>query len=167
MTDSSFVCSCCGRRYDGLPDLAFGAPAGWSDKSAAENPERNRLDSDLCVMDDRDYFIRCVLLVPVVGTSEHLGWGVWASQSETSFRDYVRTFHDNPERAAFGYFWNRLPLYPDTVGLKTRVHWRLNRARPWIELAPSDHPLYRDWTDGISRDRAIEFVRLTHRATKH
>ena len=163
MTDSCFTCSCCGRQYDGLPDLAFGAPAVWTDTLAAEDLEGNRLDSDFCVAGGRDYLIRCVLEVPIKDTGEHLGWGVWASQSESDFWDYRRTFHDNPERATFGFLCNRLPLYPETVGLKTRVHWRSGRDRPRIELAPCDHPLYRDWLEGIARDRAIEFAQLTHR----
>lgn len=57
----SFVCSCCGERHQGLPDLADG------------NPEGNWIDSDHCMIGGEDFFIRCVLLIPILGTASRLG----------------------------------------------------------------------------------------------
>ena len=100
-----------------------------SDALVVEDSKSYRLDSDLCMMGSQDYLIPCVLEIPIAGTGEFFGWGVWATQSEANFRDYVKTFPDSPERTTFGYLWNRLPLYADTVGLKAQVRWRPKRER--------------------------------------
>lgn len=155
----TFLCPCCGERHEGLPDLTYRAPRYWKDALAAQDPANNWLDSDLCVVEGRHFFIRCVLLVPIRGTEARLGWGVWVSQSEANFKDYAESFHDAPERATFGYFANRLPDYPDTRSLHTLAHWRRGRQRPLVEIEPSDHPLYRDWRDGITLERAVAFAR--------
>ncbi|HJP67844.1 MAG TPA: DUF2199 domain-containing protein, partial [Sphingomicrobium sp.] len=118
----------------------------------------NFLNGDLCVVGGQDYFVRCVLEVQIQDADSMLGWGVWVSQSKSNFELYADTFDATPERVTFGYFANRLPAYPDTVNMRTQVHWQTGRKRPIIELEPSDHPLYRDWIEGIPRERAIEFV---------
>lgn len=159
MADLSFTCSCCGKRHDGLPDIRFEAPRGWSDAAAGGDRNGNRLGTDFCILGD-DLFIRCVLLVPIRSMDESFGWGVWLSQSEANFRDYVTTFPGTPERSTFGYLWNRLPLYPDTVGMEARAHWQSGKDRPLVELKPVDNPLYHDWHDGITMKRAIEFAQL-------
>lgn len=96
--------------------------------------------------------------MPIHDVEEPFLWGVWITQSEQNFRDYIDTFHDTPERCTFGYFANRLPGYPDTLSLHTHVHWQAGRSRPKVELKPIDHPLYRDWSESISWERAAELA---------
>jgi hypothetical protein len=154
-----FRCPCCGQWHEGLPDVTFRAPYHWRNALAEDDPERNNLDTDLCVIDLRDFFIRCVLEVPIRGTESSFGWGVWVTHSEANFKDYVAHFRDPPQRAAFGYLANRLSGYPDTVNLRTLVHWQPGNQRPLVEVEPSDHPLSRDQREGITLDQAIEFAR--------
>jgi hypothetical protein len=160
MADFSFICPCCGELHKGLPDLAYSAPAHWSDILRKEDPDNNHLDSDGCIIGGKHFFVRCVLEVPIQDSDARLGWGVWVSQSEANFREYTEMAPNDPERTTFGYLANRLPHYPDTLDMPTHVHWRLNGRRPWVELPPDDHPLCRDWHQGITRERAIEFARL-------
>jgi hypothetical protein len=112
------------------------------------------------MIERRDFFIRCVLEVPIHDVEEPFLWGVWVSQSEANFRYYAETFPNSPEQQTFGYFSNRLPVYPETLSLKTQVHWRSGKHRPWVEFEPSDHPLYRDWSEGIGWERAVELASL-------
>lgn len=157
-TSFSFICSCCGERHDGLPDIFYDRPWYWNATEAAADSERNRLGSDLCIVGGEHFFIRCVLFLPIKGTSRALGWGVWVSQSKANFDLYAETYDATPERATFGYLANRLATYPDTLNLNTQAHWQSNGKRPWVELAPCDHPLYRDWSEGITREQAVAFA---------
>lgn len=161
MSGFSFVCRCCGDAHDGLPDIGFTAPYFWDEMDAAARPADNKLNSDFCVVGGEHYFIRCVLDVPVRGTDAVLGWGVWVSQSKSNYELYGEAFDATPGRVTFGYLANRLPNYPDTLNMPTQVHWQTDGNRPLVELDESDHPLYRDWVDGITRERAIDFAMLT------
>ena len=154
----SFTCPDCGERHDGAPSLGFSAPFYWDADSGASDPANNKLTRDLCVVRGADFFIRCVLDIPIVGADEPFTWGVWVSQSESNYRAYESAFPDTPERTTFGYFSNRLPGYSDTLGLHAQAHWQLGRERPWIEIQVSDHPLYRDTVQGISWERAVELA---------
>lgn len=156
----SFVCPCCGERHIGLPDIAFASPIFWNQADAEAKPTDNRLNSDFCIVDGEHYFIRCVLDLPIQDTDEVLGWGVWVTQSKSNFDLYGETFDATPERQTFGYLANQLPTYPDTVNMPTQVQWRAGGVRPTIEPEASEHPVYRDWAEGITRERAIEFALL-------
>ncbi len=62
----------------------------------------------------------------------------------------------------FGWLNSRLPLYPDTLNLKTNVHLRA-AIRPWIELESTDHPLALEQQEGITLERVQEIaMRLMH-----
>jgi hypothetical protein len=155
----SFVCTTCGRRHEGSPSVGYSAPFYWKQEHGTDTTGASRLSHDFRMIERRDYFIRCILEVPIHEVEEPFLWGVWITQSEQNFRDYMDSFDDTPERGTFGYFANRLPSYPDTLNLETQVHWQPGKGRPKVELKPVDHPLYRDWSKGISWDRAAELAR--------
>ncbi len=60
----------------------------------------------------------------------------------------------------FGWLSSRIPLYPDTFLLKTRVHTRELGLRPRIELEPTSHLLSIEQRQGITRDRLREIASL-------
>lgn len=142
--DLRFECSCCGDWHDGLPDLAFAAPAYYDMLSEEEKVTRAKKADDLCSIDDEDFFIRAVLLIPIEGTDRQFGWGVWVSLSRDNFQRYVELY-DAPDPSGegpyFGWLSNRLPWYPETLSLKTNVHLQPYPGRPQVELEPTDHPL--------------------------
>ncbi|HET6621926.1 MAG TPA: DUF2199 domain-containing protein [Dongiaceae bacterium] len=141
-----------------LAQRRLSAPFYWHEAYRADTTGTSRINDDFCMIERRDYFIRCILEIPIHEVEKPFLWGVWVTQSERNFQDYADSFHDTPERCTFGFFANRLPGYPDTLGLHTQVHWQHGRGRPKVELEPTDHPLYRDWSDGISWDRAAELA---------
>lgn len=147
-----FRCSCCGELHEGLADLAFDAPYYYYTVPEAERAERCTLGSELCSIDDADFFIRGVLEIPVHDHPEPFGWGVWCSVSRTNFHRYAeiqdesRQSHEGP---FFGWFSSRLPGYPETLGLKVMARLRDGGARPGFDLEPTDHPLAVDFRNGI------------------
>ncbi|MDX1579953.1 MAG: DUF2199 domain-containing protein, partial [Gemmatimonadota bacterium] len=120
-----FECRVCGEIHEGLPDIGFEAPYYYTTVPERERDRRCRLTPDLCVIDGEDHFLRGVLEIPIEGTSETFGWGVWSSVSEPNFRLYERTFEgDDPARYGpfLGWLSSRIPGYDDTLSLVVRAH---------------------------------------------
>ena len=161
----AFRCSNCGELHEGSPSFGFATP--WHYTTLNDDEKRAvDLAEDTCVIthaEGVDRFVRCVLEVPIHGVAEPFLWGVWSSLSEESYRRCLETWRDPEESDAwFGWFSNRLPVYPDTINLKCRVHPRKGGIRPWIELAPDDHPLAADFHQGIAPARAQQIAEAIH-----
>lgn len=159
-----FKCRGCGQWHDELP-LHYGAeaPLPYEDVPEDERPIRCELTRDLCVIDDKHFFIVGNLEIPVLGHDEAFSWDVWTSLSRTNFVRAHQVWED-PNRVNeppyFGWLSTRLPGYPDTFLLKTHVHTRELGRRPFVELEPTDHPLAVEQRTGITWDRVQEIAEL-------
>jgi hypothetical protein len=154
-----FTCSTCGEVHEGIPTFGWHYPLDYLEIPEAEREARVALGTDDCVIDEKWFYVRGCLDIPVEGESERFSWGVWVSLSENSFRQFVQYF-DQPERSHigpfFGWLRSHIWIYPDTLNLKTQVHLRDNGLRPIIELEPTDHPLAVEQREGISLARVAE-----------
>jgi hypothetical protein len=143
--------------------MDFGADAPLQYYSMPENERKVRceLTSDLCMIDEEHFFIRGCLEVPVVDGPGPFVWGVWTSLSRTSFKR-VGELWESPERDKeppyFGWLSSSLPLYPNTINLKAKVHNRPLGQRPFVELEPTDHPLAVEQRNGITMNRVREIA---------
>ncbi|WAC73760.1 DUF2199 domain-containing protein [Roseateles sp. SL47] len=93
----AFTCTCCGRLHEGSPSVAYSSPWHYSQLTDDEKTSLAKIDSDLCRIssgDQTDYFVRCVLEIPIHGVDDPFIWGVWSSLSEKSFRRYVETYNE-------------------------------------------------------------------------
>jgi hypothetical protein len=159
---AGFECSCCGEWHDGFPmDLAFDEPHYVAEVPIAERSARVIELGDFRVLQQDDathYFIRGVLEIPLANSDDLFCYGVWASLSEKSFELARAAYAANEEAGPFfGWFSNRLPGYPETLGLKTHVHVRA-KVRAAIELEPTDHPLSLEQRNGIDLARVQAIV---------
>lgn len=161
-----YTCGTCGEVHEGLPDYGFDAPVYYERVPDGEQERRCFLNSDLCTIDNEQFFIRGVLHVPILATGESFGWGVWSSLSEGSFNRYLELWDAEDvsgEDPYFGWLSNRLPFYPDTLKLKLAVRLQNNGQRPLLKLEPTDHPLAVDQREGMTWARAVEMVeKLRH-----
>ena len=164
MSPLLWKCSQCGKTHEGLPHFGFHAPGCYAAATPEEKERDFKLTSDTCTMVDgnkKHFFVRAVLLVPILETSESLGWGVWSSLSQPNFERYL-TLQDASAIAAepsyFGWLSNRINLYPDTLNLKCQVKLQPHNKRPHITLEPTDHPLAQEQNMGISLARAQEIA---------
>jgi len=151
-----FECSSCGEVHEGMPDVAFEAPYYYYTVPAAERDARCDLGSDLCSIDDEQFFIRGCLEIPVIGRDEVFSWGAWCSVSRENYARYVESWGDPMQSHRgpfFGWLSVALPTYPDTLLLKVMAHLRDHGVRPCFELEPTEHPLAVDQRRGISRER--------------
>lgn len=160
----SFLCKCCGKKHGGIPDLAFDAPFYYEQLSLQQRNEIATKSDDLCTIDDEDFFIRGILLVPIIGLDAEFGLGVWVSLSRVNFQRFVELYDARDvsgEGPYFGWFSNRLPWYPETLSLKTNVHLQPSPQRPSIELEPTDHPLSIHQHSGIDIATLQTFIEAT------
>ena len=161
-----FRCKTCGVWHEGVP-LDFGSDLPQIAIPPDEFGTRVWNDGDFCVVDEREFFIRGCLEIPVRGAPGPLIYGVWTSLSDNSFRRARELAAGAPlppdEPPWFGWFANSLDGYPETLLLKARVQARPGGMRPTIELEPTDHPLAVEQREGITAERLIEIVRrLVH-----
>ena len=155
-----YRCPKCEEWHVGFPDIGYASPQHVSSIPEAERSKRLFLTSDLCVIDDEDFFIRCVLLLPVQGIPDTFGWGVWSTLSETNFLRYRQHYDEDMSGWApmFGYLSNKLPDYPDTLNLHVSVQPQEKGARPHLTLNHTDHPLYLEQQNGIALDKVLRLV---------
>lgn len=162
----SFVCSVCGETHDGLPALTLKRPDYWLTLTPEQQAE-GKADDGLCVTPDGHFFVRCVLVIPLLdGPERTLEFGPWSSLSEDNFWRYVGTFKD-PDQSELGdmsgWLSNEVRGFPGSLNLKCRVCPQDNDQRPLVQLEPTDHPLAVAQREGISFARALK---LTHQATE-
>ena len=88
---------------------------------------------------------------------------VRTSLSKPSF-DRMIELWDSEERLHeppyFGWLSSSIPGYPETLSLKSNVHSRPKRMRPYVELEPTDHPLAVEQRNGITIDPAIAIAEM-------
>lgn len=160
-----FRCNCCGEIHRGSPSFAYAKPAAYFSVPENERETSIRIDSDTCVIEDEEYYIRAVLEIPIVGVDEPFMWGVWVSQSRESFERYMATYDDDQsEDGSFGWLAVAMPGYDLTEPgepfeqIACDVRWSVPGARPTLAPHEIDHPIYHDFINGISWDRAIELA---------
>lgn len=132
-----------------------------------ERERRAVLGTDDCVIDDKWFFVRGCLEIPVHGESDPFIWGVWVSLSKENFEEYIEYFgaekrsHLGPY---FGWLAAEIWIYPGSMlNLKTSVHIRDKGIRPLIELEPSQHRLSIEQRNGISYERLEEiYEKMAH-----
>jgi hypothetical protein len=161
-----FTCASCGQVHRGMPTFGADAPLSYYEVPLAERERRCSLGTDDCVIDDRWFFVRGCIEIPVQGETDQFSWGVWVSLSEDSFKRWIACF-DDKHRSHIGPFFGWLNAwlkpYPDTMNLKTRVHLRDSGIRPYVELEPTDHPLAIEQRNGISKARLAEiYAQMVH-----
>ncbi|TLM76691.1 DUF2199 domain-containing protein [Microbulbifer harenosus] len=165
MSDFKFKCNCCGEIHEGIPSFGADYPITVLQIPESEREERVDLGSDDCVIDEKDFYIRGCIEIPVQGYEEPFVWGAWVSLSEESFLKYVEYFGKEKRSHVgpfFGWLCSDYIVYPEQcLNLKTRVHLRDNGIRPFIELEPTEHLLAVEQNRGISKERLIEIYETT------
>ena len=158
-----FQCRTCGKWHEGVPlDYAYDAPHYWSESLRTDKD--SFLNSDLCVIKKQDYFVRGLIEIPVIGSDDHFRWGIWTSLSKRNFDRMVELWNDPKllaEPPYFGWLSNSIDVYPETLSLKTNVHSRAIKQRPYIVVEATDHPLAIEQQRGVTKQRVREFAEHT------
>ncbi len=156
-------CAICGAAAAELP-LCFSAEAPWRELvPESEFAARVDLTPDQCVVDERSFFVRGHIEVPVLGQAQPLAFSVWSSLSEKSFTHMSERWFA-PDRMqdepCFGWLSSAIPAYPDTVNQRLSVQSRAVGLTPIFTLEPSPHPLSLEQKHGITVARWQELAHL-------
>jgi len=147
--------------HRGLPAWHFEAPAHVLAAPPPARQSRVALTEDDCVIDDREFYLKGLLELPIHGTAERFVWGIWLSVSAESHARFAVLFED-PKRQAgeefFGWVCTEIPGYPSTQLLKAMLRVREYPMRPWVQLEPTAHPLAVEQREGMTADRAVELT---------
>jgi len=157
-----YNCKSCGKYHEGLP-LSYAAemPEICYSIEEQEIEKRVEITSDLCVVDEKHFFILGNVEIPIINSDKNFIWSVWVSLSKTNFEKTCKFWEEEgreKEPPYFGWFSTQLYYYPDTLNLKTLVHTRPVGTRPYIELELTDHPLSLEQHNGISWSRIQEIA---------
>jgi len=120
-------------------------------------------NNDLCVLDEKRFFIRAVLPLPIVALNRMYNIGIWVEVDATAFsRVYeLWTVPDQANEPPFkATIANQIPLLPDTLGLSAQLHLTGATTRPQVEMLSENHPLRHEQSLGINTHRAYEYTSL-------
>ena len=87
-------------------DFGYSAPHYWRSRdgehvSVPPNCDTetipNFLSPDYCAIDNQHFFVRGLLPLPILGSLEHLRWGIWGSLSRENFQKLIQMDGD-PKR---------------------------------------------------------------------
>ena len=164
--DPAFVCRGCGQKHGGLPELNMEKPFQWQggERQDGHSPDidpRNYLLEDFCVIDNRQFFIRAVLVLPILsGGGREVAFSPWVSLAAADFDRYGESF-DAPDQSRMGALpgrlANRIGGFPDTLGLPCAIRPQDGGARPLIGLDAEGHPLAKAQRDGLTFEQALDF----------
>jgi len=174
LTDLRWKCGSCEEWHTGpCLDFSYDSPYYWNDDYEKESrraslmPSWNKnrrttfLSEDYCAIEDRDFFVRGIIHLPIIGAAETFRWGVWGSLSRENFETLLKMDED-PKRVElpplFSWLSTRIPEYPDTINLKMYVHVQEFDRRPHLELEPTGHPLSQEYHKGIAPERVKEIM---------
>lgn len=151
-----FKCASCNEWHEGIPGWGWNYPPEYFLVPPEQREERCFLTTDLCVVDDKSFYICGCLELPVAGSDDILSLRVWVSLSKENFFKFQHLLgveHRSHNGPYFGWLSAPIPTYPETINLKTMVHIRDHGTRPYIELEPTDHPLSVEQRHGVGTER--------------
>ena len=159
MKEFQFSCSCCGEIHRGIPSFGADAPIYFYFVPQNERKGRTYLTSNTCVIDDKDFFVKGCLEMPIQDHKGTFIFTAWISLSEgnfNKFQDLLKVQERVQEKPMVGWFSSWIHPFEGTENLKARIHFRNNGIRPYIELEPTEHPLAITQRNGISEDLIAE-----------
>ncbi|MGL4242902.1 MAG: DUF2199 domain-containing protein [Beijerinckiaceae bacterium] len=144
-------------------DLDIDRPAVWTGGEPVRGDDEfdpnNFLADDFCIIDDKHFFLRGVIELPILGGGGRtLAYAIWAEVSRATFGAYFKSLED-PSAAApvmIGTFANQINGFAATLGQPCTVRARPGAFRPLVTLNDGNHPLAQAQLRGVTLDRLLE-----------
>jgi len=158
-----YRCPSCTETHEGFPALAYSLPDPIFHLTPEEREARTVVSTDLCILDDARYFIRCVLSVPVEGYVEDFEYGPWVEVGADDFSRYSVWFNLGVSpgwQSVKGRIANAFPeMEQTTLGLEcTVILPDDDDQRPLVQVHDIGHPLYDEQLNGMQLVRVTELV---------
>ncbi len=169
----SWRCSTCGEQHDDIP-LSFAAdfPDNYARLSSDDRELRALISSDQCILDEKEYYIRGCLEIPLRDADGVFLWGLWANLWPEDFDLISDAWEMEGRESCVGPFKGRLANsiseYPfETVNVKLTVQVEPLGTRPLFFIDEPDHPLGVMQEQGITLDNAHELAsKILHNSSR-
>jgi hypothetical protein len=157
-------CSQCGEEHS-IEDmeLTFLRPDDVASLSEEERGCKVQESGDRCIVEDKQFFIRALLPLPVFGREEPYCIGLWVEVEKTAF-ERIYELWSEPDQASEPPFSakiaNTIPILPNTVGLSAFLYLTGPSTRPNVVLSHEEHTLCIEQKIGITAHRAYEYTSI-------
>ena len=162
LPNGTFKCATCGKFHVGLPmDMAYKNPGRYFEIPAKERNTRIYFSTDICVIDDSEFYIRGVLPIPVVNSDDEFRWGLWAKVDKDDFDTYSKYWDGNlPDNlpALHGSLSGSMKDYPDSNMTSVEIHLQSGDQRPVFKVISDENSLGIDQRKGITMEKVHSFV---------
>ncbi len=145
--------------------MSFAAefPDTYAKLKREERDTRSVIGSDQCIIDQKLFFIRGCLEIPIVGSVEPFLWGLWVVLHEAVFDEIEDRWELQGREQTRGPYKGRLnntlSIYPETFNLKVRIVIQPVGTRPLLFIE-EEHPLAFEQLHGITVSRAQELASI-------
>jgi hypothetical protein len=155
----------CGESHAAVPmSFAVDFPDMYANMKREERDTSALIGSDQCVINQQWIFIRGCLEVPILGSDEPFLWGLWVSIREAVYDEISDCWTLEGRERLHGPFKGRLanslPVYPNTLNLKTEIRLRPVGERPLFRIEETSNLLAQEQCFGIPLARAMELASL-------
>jgi len=163
VTSPIWACKVCGQSHDDVP-LSFAAdsPDMYANMKEEERGSRAVIGSDQCIIDEKWFFVRGCLEIPIVDSDEVFLWGLWASVKQEVFDEISESWEEEDRESTRGPFKGRLAnslsVYPGSLNLKLRITLQPVGTRPLFVIEELEHPMASAQSSGLSRREARELA---------
>lgn len=161
--DETWTCATCGTSHSDVP-LSFAAdfPDMYANLKSEDRDLRAVIGTDQCIVDEKWFFLRGCLEIPVLRNSEPFLWGVWASVRQEVYDEISDCWTQEGRQKTHGPFKGRLAnslsVYPETLNLKVEIHLQPVGTRPLFVVEEEEHQLAIEQRLGITRSRAMDLA---------
>lgn len=164
MSAELVMCSCCGKFVPATNiELSFRRPDEIAAMDKDEAKKRSRFNDDVGVLDEKRYFVRCVLPLPVHESQYPYSIGAWAEVTENDFDVIWEHWTDENQshlptmRAVLA---NQVPLTKGSLACDINITMTGPTTRPKIEILDETCSLFAEQNYGITIHRASEYSDL-------
>lgn len=153
------ICQSCGEPHD---ELSFSIPTRLP-TAVFPIPQEERSDrvwsnGELCVIDDRSFFLYGSIELPIIGHSDAFSWGVWVELPEKTFfwyQDLLDSEGREVNESFPAVLATDIPFYEPTLGLTVSVKIQPLGYRPFFRVV-SEHLLASEQSAGVEPSRIKE-----------
>jgi hypothetical protein len=159
--EMGYYCSECGKYHREIP-MNYGAksPTAYFNLTEDEK-QKTELTQDICVIDEKRFFIKGQIKIKVEDKDEPFSWNVWAEITKEDFENEQENWNEENRflrKPYSGVLDTSLNCYPNTLGLKVSIQTQKIGFIPDISIDSTNHPLYLEQENGIDMKRVTMFA---------
>jgi len=159
----TWTCATCGKSHaDAALSFAADFPDMYANLKSEDRDLRAVVGTDQCIVDERWFFVRGCLEIPVLGHREPFLWGLWASVRQDVFDEISDCWTLEGREKTHGPFKGRLAnslsVYPEKLNLKVEIRMQAVGTRPLFFVEDAKHQLAIEQRVGITRTGAMDLA---------